>query len=246
LIQARNLRKRIGAVTAVNDLSFEARDGAITGLLGANGAGKTTTLRMICGALQPDSGSIHIDDASSSGDAIELQRRVGALLDHTGLYSRLTARENIEYFGQLRGLRGGRLRDQTDRTISRLGLEAAADRRTFGFSQGERMKVALGRAIVHSPGNLLLDEPTNGLDVPTVRSLRSLLKEMRESGMCIVLSSHVLDEVRALCDVVVVIAKGRSVAHGDPEELCRQAGAASLEDAFMSLTQTEAIECRPN
>ena len=246
MIQVRDLRKRFGAVAAVNGLWFQARDGAITGLLGANGAGKTTTLRMICGALQPDAGSIRIDDAPANGDPIELQSRIGALLDHTGLYSRLTARENIRYFGELRGLTRSRLRGQTDWVLSRLGLEAAADRRTAGFSQGERMKVALGRAIVHSPKNLLLDEPTNGLDIPTVRSLRSLLKEMRDSGMCIVFSSHVLDEVRALCDEVVVIAKGRVVAQGAPEDLCEQSGAASLEDAFVNLTQPEAIECRPN
>jgi sodium transport system ATP-binding protein len=235
MITIQKLAKSFDARLVVKELSFEAPDGAITGLLGANGAGKTTTLRMICGVLQPDSGSIVVDD-TSSGDALDRQRRIGALLDHMGIYSRLTVRENLAYFGRLRGMPADLLAARIEAVVSILGLEAIAGRRMHGFSQGERMKTALGRALLHSPKNLLLDEPTNGLDIPTIRSLRDLLRRLRDSGTCIVYSSHVLDEVRALCDRVVIIAGGRIVAEGSPQELCSQADTTSLEEAFIELT----------
>ena len=228
MIQVQNLSKSFDNRVAVRSLSFTAPDGAITGLLGANGAGKTTTLRMICGVLQPESGSVTIDGAG-----------LGALLDHTGIYPRLTVRENLAYFGMLRGMPPATLAERVSQALATLGLEAIADRRTAGFSQGERMKTALGRAILHAPKNLLLDEPTNGLDVHTVRSLRDLLRRWRDAGACVVFSSHVLEEVRALCDQVVVIDRGRLVAQGSAAELCRQTDSASLEDAFVKLTRTE-------
>jgi sodium transport system ATP-binding protein len=223
MIQIQNLRKSFGSRTVVQDLSFNAPDGAITGLLGANGAGKSTTLRMICGVLTPDSGLIQVD-------------RFGALLDHAGIYSRLTVRENLTYFGELQGMPRKLLDERVDEVLSTLGLDSIADTRTAGFSQGERMKTALGRAILHSPQNLLLDEPTNGLDVPTIRSLREMLRRLRGMGQCILFSSHVLDEVRALCDKVVVISSGRFAAEGSPADLCIQTGTSSLEEAFVALT----------
>jgi sodium transport system ATP-binding protein len=241
MIKVLELGKSFAGRPAVRHLSFEAPDGAITGLLGSNGAGKTTTLRMICGVLQPDSGSITID---AGNDPLGRRRRVGALLDHTGIYSRLTVRENLVYFGRLRGMPPKLLMERVDQVLSILGLESIASRRMAGFSQGERMKTALGRAILHSPQNLLLDEPTNGLDVPTVRSLRDLLRRLRDSGTCVVFSSHVLDEVRALCDKVVVISSGSLIAQGSPTELCAKAGTASFEDAFIRLTcQPENCSC---
>ena len=240
MITTHKLAKSFDGRPIVRDVSFDAPDGAITGLLGANGAGKTTTLKMICGALQPESGSIVVDDAvdetGAPGDPLSRQHRIGALLDHMGIYSRLTVRENLAYFGRLRGMPAELLEERIESVVSVLGLEAIADRRTKGFSQGERMKTALGRALLHSPQNLLLDEPTNGLDIPTIRALRDLLKRLRDSGTCIVYSSHVLDEVRALCDRVVIIAEGRIVAQGSPQELCSQAETASLEEAFIELT----------
>ena len=235
MITIQKLAKSFDARPVVKELSFEAPDGTITGLLGANGAGKTTTLRMICGVLQPESGSIVVDD-TSSGDALDRQRRIGALLDHIGIYSRLTVRENLAFFGRLRGMPADLLAERIEAVVSILGLEAIADRRTHGFSQGESMKTALGRALLHSPQNLLLDEPTNGLDIPTIRSLRDLLRRLRDAGTCIVYSSHVLEEVRALCDRVVIIAGGRIVAEGSPQELCSQADTTSLEEAFIELT----------
>jgi sodium transport system ATP-binding protein len=236
MINVQNLGKSFDRRPVVRSLSFTAPDGAITGLLGANGAGKTTTLRMICGVLQPESGSVIVDDVAASGDPLARQRRVGALLDHIGIYPRLTVRENLAYFGRLRGMPPAALAKRIGQVLALLGLEAIADRRTAGFSQGERMKTALGRAILHSPRNLLLDEPTNGLDVPTVRSLRNLLRRLRDAGTCVVFSSHVLEEVRALCDRVVVIDRGCLVAQGAPAELCAQTETASLEDAFVKLT----------
>ena len=240
MITTYKLAKSFDGRPVVRDVSFDAPDGAITGLLGANGAGKTTTLKMICGALQPESGSILVDDAveegGAPGDPVSRQHRIGALLDHMGIYSRLTVRENLSYFGRLRRMPAELLEERIESVVSVLGLEAIADRRTKGFSQGERMKTALGRALLHSPQNLLLDEPTNGLDIPTIRALRDLLRRLRDSGTCIVYSSHVLDEVRALCDRVVIIAEGKIVAQGSPQELCSQAATASLEEAFIELT----------
>jgi sodium transport system ATP-binding protein len=236
MIEVRNLQKQFGAVAALQDVSFLAHDGAITGLLGANGAGKSTILRTICGVLKPGGGEVRIDGASLPDDPLVLQRRVGGLLDHAGLYSRLTPREIFTFSGRLHGIPRMRLRDRVEDVVAFLGMQTIAGRRTGRFSQGERMKTALGRALIHSPKNLLLDEPTNGLDVPSVRALRLLLHRMRDAGACIVLSSHVLEEVRALCDRAVVLARGRVVAEGTPADLCRRAGVHTLEDAFVAFT----------
>lgn len=246
MIEVRNLCKTFGLVPAVTDVSFTAPDGMITGILGENGAGKTTTLAMICGLLRPDGGSIEI----RVGAPAEQRPRLGALLDHKGLYGRLTARENIAYFGALHGLEGRALDRRVQEVLMQLGLEGIADRRTAGFSQGERMKVSLGRAIVHSPPHLLLDEPTNGLDIPTAHGLRQMLRRMRDRGTCIIFSSHVLDDVRALCDKVVILSHGHVAADGDAAAICRAAGTPTLEEAFLKLTRGEerihesAVDCR--
>ena len=237
MIVIRHLHKSFGAVTAVREVSLTAADGRITGLLGENGAGKTTTLALTCGLIPPDGGSIQV--GPDSGSPFDRRRRIGALLDHKGLYDRLTARENIEYFGRLHGMSGQTLTERVETVLHELGLQSIADRRTGGFSQGERMKVALGRVVVHAPAHLLLDEPTNGLDIPTVQALGKLLRRMRDQGACIILSSHVLEVVRALCDSVVIISHGRVVAEGDEAAICRRAKRATLEDAFVALTGHE-------
>lgn len=234
MVRIQNLEKSFDERFVVKNLSFQAPDGTITGLLGANGAGKSTTLRMICGVLQPDLGSICVDGVVEN--ALARQTRLGALLDHAGIYSRLTVRENLMYFGRLRGMAPKSLNERIDEILKALTMASIADRRTAGFSQGERMKTALARAVLHSPRNLLLDEPTNGLDIPTVRSLRDFLRRWRDSGACIVFSSHVLEEVRTLCDRIVVIAEGSLVAQGTPSELCAQTNTASIEEAFIKLT----------
>ena len=240
MIAMRGVRKRFGHVEAVRDVTFQAADGTVTGLLGPNGAGKTTTLRILSGLMPPDAGSVHVDGADVVADPIGAQRHMGLLPDARGLYPRLTPREHMHYFGSLHGLDSTTLRERTEALVRRLGLEAIADRRVAGFSQGERTKVALARALVHGPRNVILDEPTNGLDVMSTRSLRSLIRDLRQEGCCVVFSSHVMQEVTALCDRIVVIAHGTVVAEGTADELRQQTGQADLEDAFVSLAGLEA------
>jgi sodium transport system ATP-binding protein len=240
VIKLEDVQKRFGDVEAVRRVSFTAPDGTVTGLLGPNGAGKTTTLRLLSGLMRPDAGRILVDGVDVVGDPIGAQRHMGLLPDSRGLYPRMTAREHIRYFGELHGLGGVLLRDRTERLIRRLGLEALADRQVAGFSQGERTKVALARALVHEPRNVVLDEPTNGLDVMSTRAMRDLIRALRQDGCCVLFSSHVMQEVSALCDRIVVIAHGRVASAGTPEELCRQTGCDNLEDAFVALAGLDA------
>ncbi len=239
MIRVEQLRKQFGSVTAVDDVSFVAGDGAVTGLLGPNGAGKTTTLRMLYTLMRPDAGRIMIDDVDAVADPLAAQARLGVLPDVSGLYPRLTARENVLYFGELQGLTGAALAARTDALLDRLDMRAIADRRTAGFSHGERTKVALARALVHDPRNVLLDEPTNGLDVMSTRAVREIIRRLRSEGRTVVFSSHVMQEVSALCDTIVVMAHGRIVASGTPEALRAETGQQTLEDAFVALTGLE-------
>jgi sodium transport system ATP-binding protein len=231
---AKSFGKR-GEVKAVAGVSFEAADGAITGLLGPNGAGKTTLLRMLATLVLPDSGHAKIGGLDVVEDRYPVRRRIGVLSDARGLYPRLTARENIRYYGELHGLDGTALESRIDELVGVLGLEPIANRRAQGFSQGERMKTAIARALVHDPDTILLDEPTNGLDIMSVRSLREQLKTLRAAGKCLLFSSHVMQEVAALCDRIVILGKGRVVAEGTAAELVAKSGASSLEDAFVGL-----------
>jgi sodium transport system ATP-binding protein len=226
---------RRGEVRAADGVTFQARDGAITGLLGPNGAGKTTVLRMLATLMIPDAGSARVDGLDVVRERHAVRQRIGVLSDARGLYPRLTARENVRYYGELYGLSGAALEARVDALLEALGLGALADRRTQGFSQGERMKVAIARAIVHDPPNILLDEPTNGLDIMSVRALRDQLRQLRAQGKCLLFSSHVMQEVAALCDSIVVLARGRVVAQGTAAELVAQANAPTLEDAFVGL-----------
>ena len=233
MIEGKNLNKRFGAVEAVRNLSFTARDGAITGLLGPNGAGKSTTLRMLYGVLEPDGGSAVIDGIDIRDQPARARARLGVLPHAAGLYGNLTARENIEYFGALHGIARPELRRRVGALARALDMESFVDRRAKGFSQGQRVKAALARALVHDPANLVLDEPTNGLDVMAIRSLREMLGTLRSQGRCIVFSSHVMQEVAALCDYVVILGDGRVLAQGTVEALRAATGAASLEEAFL-------------
>ncbi len=236
MIEARQLHKRFGKVVAVDDVSFVAPDGRITGLLGPNGAGKSTTLRILYTILKPDGGQALVDGELAERDNPAVRARLGVLPHSSGVYAALTVRENVEYFGRLAGLSRSQARGRARELIELLELTDIADRRTKGFSQGQKIKTALARALVHAPKNLILDEPTNGLDVPSVRKLRSLLVKLRSVGHCVLFSSHVMQEVATLCDDVIVIAHGRVVAHGTPEELRAKAGTADFEEAFMRLT----------
>ncbi|HYO52300.1 ATP-binding cassette domain-containing protein [Archangium sp.] len=235
MIQVTNLHKRFGAVTAVEDVSFRAEDGVVTGLLGPNGAGKTTTLRMLYTLIRPDKGSAKVDGLEVAERPLEVRRAIGVLPDARGLYPRLTAREHIHYAGELHGLSGAALDRRIGELVELLDMKEIADRRTEGFSQGERMKVALARALVHAPRNVLLDEPTNGLDVMSTRAVRTLIRRLREQGHCVVFSSHVMQEVAALCDRIVVVARGRVVADGTPDELRARTGKDNLEEAFVTV-----------
>jgi sodium transport system ATP-binding protein len=242
MIEARHLHKRFGPVTAVQDVSLTARDGCITGLLGPNGAGKSTTLRMLYTVLQPDSGDAFIDGISITEQSLAARRCMGVLPHGAGVYPHLTARENIQYFAELHGLSRAACEERTTQMIELLEMTDFADRQTKGFSQGQRLKTALARAMVHEPRNILLDEPTNGLDVMAVRTLRALLLKLKGSGRCILLSSHVMQEVAALCDEVVVIAGGKVVADGTPEQLRARAGTSDLEEAFMRFLEPSASQ----
>ena len=227
-----------GEVHAVREVSFDAPDGQITGLLGPNGAGKTTLLRMLATLILPDAGIASIGGYDVAGDRFAVRERLGVLSDARGLYARLTARENIRYYGALHGLFGPGLEARIAGLLHALGLDALADRRTQGFSQGEKMKVAIARALVHDPATILLDEPTNGLDIMSVRALRAQLRQLRGEGKCLLFSSHVMQEVAALCDRIVILGAGRVVAQGTAAELIAQSGTPTLEDAFVTLLGT--------
>lgn len=237
MIRIENISKSFGKITALDNISCEFRDGEITGLLGLNGAGKTTLMRMIYGLLQPSIGRILIDERDVQQHPREVRRKLGVLPDDTGLYKRLTARENIEYFGQLQGIPPSDLTTHSEQLIELLGMQFIADRRAEGFSLGERMKTALARAIVHQPQHIMLDEPTNGLDVITTRAVRRMLLALRDQGRCVVFSSHLMHEVGGLCDRIIVIASGRIVAQGSLADIITEAQCENLEDAFIHLSQ---------
>jgi sodium transport system ATP-binding protein len=239
MIETQGLHKRFGKTVAVEEVSFTARDGGVTALLGPNGAGKTTSLRMLYGLLKPDAGRALVDGHEAAADPLAAQRHLGVLPDSTGLYGRLTTREQLRYAARLQGLSAREAGERAAWLIDRLDMRGIADRPSAGFSQGERRKVALGRALIHDPRNVVLDEPTNGLDVPSTRVMRRFVRELADSGKCVLFSTHILQEVSAVCDRVVVIAHGRVVAEGTPAELVERTGEANLEDAFVRLIGTE-------
>lgn len=229
-------------VKAVQDVSFEAPDGRITGLLGPNGAGKTTTLRMLAGLITPDAGRLWVDGIDVLAEPRNALSRMGMLSDARGLYPRLTARENIVYYGELQGMPREAAHERAEVLARMLDMTRLLDRRTEGFSQGERMKTALARALVHDPANIVLDEPTNGLDVLATRALRDALRLLRTpegGGKCIVFSTHIMQEVERLCDGVVVVSHGRTVASGTVEQLLAQTGERDFEEAFVELAFAE-------
>ena len=242
MIEAFGLSKRFGSIEAVREVSFVAQDGQITGLLGANGAGKSTCFRMLYGVLTPDSGRACIDGIDILGETSKARAHLGVLPHAAGLYNNLTARENIQYFGSLYGMNRRLLKARTEALAHSLGMESFIERRAKGFSQGQRIKVALARALVHDPGNVVLDEPTNGLDVMAIRNLREMLLELKAQGRCVLFSSHVMQEVAALCDRVVIIGRGRVLADSTVQEIRERNGNASLEEAFLQvLGATEGV-----
>jgi sodium transport system ATP-binding protein len=239
MIQVDNLHKSFGKVNALNGVSFIAPDGQITGLLGPNGAGKTTTLRILYTLLRPDQGSAQVDGLDTLKDTLLAQRRIGVLPESHGLYPRLTARENIRYYGKLHGLSGKELEDRIAELVRLLDMQDIEKRRTDGFSSGQRVKVAIARALIHQPQNILLDEPTNGLDVMSTRSMRAFIRSLRDEGKCVLLSSHIMQEISALCDQIIILYRGEVISRGTPQEILAATGKENLEDAFVAAIGTE-------
>jgi sodium transport system ATP-binding protein len=237
VISVRNLSKSFGKVQALRDVSFDAADGRITGLLGPNGAGKSTTLRILYTVLKPDAGSATVDGADVVSQSLEARKRIGSLPHGSGLYPHLTARENIAYYARLYGLPEETVAEKVERVIGQLDIADFADRRTKGFSHGQRTKVALARALVHEPRNVILDEPSNGLDVMATRSLREHIRKLKAAGTCVLFSSHVMQEVAALCDEIVIIAAGQVALHDSPDGIREATGCDDLEDAFVHAIQ---------
>jgi sodium transport system ATP-binding protein len=235
MIQVNSISKSFGKVEAVKNVTFTAPDGQVTALLGANGAGKTTSLRMIYSLITPQSGSVLIDGVDPAKEPEKARKLLGVLPDARGLYLRLTARENIEYFGKLHGMSDSEIATRSEQLIKDLRMEEFADRRTDGFSQGQRVKVAMARALVHDPQNIILDEPTNGLDVMSTRGVRSFLQKEKQRGKCILFSSHVMQEVSAVSDEILVIHDGTVCSTGTEEELKQQTNEVNLEDAFVHI-----------
>ena len=234
MIEVAGLVKRFGKVEALRGVDFKAADGEITGLVGPNGAGKSTTLRILCTVLRAGAGSARVGGIEVADDPKAVRRRIGVLPHNSNLYGNLSARENIAYYAALQGLEGAALTAAVATTVERLGIEPFADRRAKGFSQGQRLRVALARALVHDPDTLILDEPTNGLDVMATRVLRDVIRERRDSGCCVLFSSHVMQEVAALCDRIAIVAQGRVVVDGTADEIRAATGCEDLEDAFVA------------
>jgi sodium transport system ATP-binding protein len=240
MIEVQDLRKSFRDLVAVENVSFSAKDGQITGLIGPNGAGKTTTLRILYTIMRPDSGRALVDGFDAVADPQQVQRRIGVLPDNRGLYPRLTAREHIRYYGRLHGMKGEALESAIEEMIDTLVMRDVADRRTKGFSKGQTLKVALARALVHKPHNVMLDEPTNGLDVDSSRAVRDMVRRIRDKGRCVLFSSHIMSEVQALCDRIIVMGHGRVVAEGTPDDLATLTGQADLEEIFVAIARDEA------
>ncbi len=234
MIEVTNLHKSFGKIAALKGVTFQAQDGHITGLLGPNGAGKTTTLRILYTLVIPTQGEARIDGFDTRRQKLQAQRCLGALPDSQGLYPRLTARENIRYYGRLHGLSGESLEARIDELVKMLEMETFESRRTEGFSSGQRVKVAIARAIIHNPRNILFDEPTNGLDVMSTRAMRLFIRRLRDDGHCVLFSSHIMQEVAALCDHIVIISQGQVAAQGSAGELMSATGQSNLEDAFVA------------
>ncbi len=239
MIKVTNLHKSFGKIRAVQGISFEAHDGEVTGLLGPNGAGKTTTLRMLYSLLPFDEGEIRIDELDPSRDALKIKTTIGVVPDSRGIYTHLTARENISYYGELQGMVNSAIDARIDEFIQLLDMSDFIDRRTSEFSQGQRVKVAIARAMVHDPQTVLMDEPSNGLDVMSNRELRKYILGLKSSGRSVILSTHIMQEVAALCDRIIIIAGGKIAANGTADELLELSACDTLEDAFVKLIGSE-------
>ena len=244
MIEIKNLKKYYGednSIKAVDDVSFICPDGQITGLLGPNGAGKTTTLRLISGLITPLAGTVVVDGHDVTHDPRGVRQALGVQADMSGVYPRLTPREQFRYYGRFYGLKGQELEARIQAVITELNMEEIAERRAEGFSRGQRQKIVLGRALVHNPPNIIMDEPTNGLDVMAVRDTRETIRQMRDQGRCVLFSTHYMDEAERLCDHIAIIVGGKIVASGTPAALMQRTSKDNLEDAFVALAGREGL-----
>jgi sodium transport system ATP-binding protein len=229
------LEKTLGANKVLRGISFQAQAGEIFGLLGPNGAGKTTTLRIICTLLSPDAGTVEVLGFGTRTTPEEVRRRIGVVTADIGVYPRLSARENIEYFARLCGLSGDDLARKVDGVIERLDMSSFAKQRAESLSSGQKQKVAIARAIVHDPEVLMFDEPTSNLDVLASKEVREFMVEAKGRGKCVIFSTHVMHDAERLCDHVTIIHHGHVVASGRTDEV--RGDRRDLEDAFLALVE---------
>ncbi|MCZ7542148.1 MAG: ABC transporter ATP-binding protein [Anaerolineae bacterium] len=241
MVEAEGLVKRFKRVTAVDGLSFTARGGEVFGLLGPNGAGKTTTLRLLATVLEPTAGTARVNGYDIRTEKAKVRAALGLLVEDAGLYRKVSARDHLRYFGRLHGVNGAELERRVDYLIDALGMAAFADRDTEGFSRGMKRRVVMGITLIHDPQVVILDEPTIGLDVVSTRAVRDMIRQFRDVGRCVIISTHLMDEVQRLCDRVAIIHNGRILAQGTPDALTAQAGAPDLETAFVKIVGEEAL-----
>jgi len=228
--------KNFGDIAALSDVSIQLNKGEIVGLVGGNGAGKTTLLRLLCGVYRPTNGSVRFVDDGENKPVDEVRGRLGVVPESTGLYSRLTAWENIRYHTRIHGRDDEKSWNRTHRFAKSLDIVDELHRPTRGFSRGMRQKIALIRAIAHGPDLLLLDEPTAGLDVTSARKVRDLVRQLGDDGGTVIYSTHMLSEAQRICDRIIILHNGTVRADGSPNELLQMTSTIDLEDAYVSLT----------
>ncbi len=245
LLTVTNVTKSFTDVTALDDVSIEFNSGEVVGLVGGNGAGKTTLLRLLCGLYKPTDGRVHGEIEGENIDIHMMREHLGVVPESTGLYSRLTAWENVRYHSRLNGISDEHSWARTLRFSKLLNFEEDLHRATRGFSRGMRQKTALLRALAHGPKILLLDEPTGGLDVTSARMVRRLVRKLGDEGGTVIYSTHHLAEAQQVCDRIVIIHNGTIRADGTPQALMEEAGCESLEEAYVALTQDVARSTKP-
>ncbi|WP_028400159.1 ATP-binding cassette domain-containing protein [Ectobacillus panaciterrae] len=232
---SRSFKEKKTVIDAVKDLSFTISKGEVVGLLGENGAGKTTLLRMISTMLEPTDGQIFINGIDIHKEPMKIKRSIGVLFgSETGLYDRLTARENLAYFAKLYGLGSHETKNRIDYLAARFGMKEFLDRKVGGFSKGMRQKVTIARTLIHDPDVILLDEPTTGLDITSANMFRELIHQLKKEGKTIIFSSHIMEEVKQLCESIIMIHKGQMVFEGHIEQLYKEEESTDLNYIFMS------------
>ena len=238
MIKVTSLKKNFGNVTALDGASFNAEDGKITALLGPNGAGKSTCLRILSTIIKPSDGEATISGLSVSEDSFAVRQQIGVLPHNSGIYSRLNAVENIDYYGQLHGIEAHELDERIENLLDQLQMKEFCLRPSEGYSQGQKIKVSLARALIHDPLNILLDEPSSGLDIMATRALRDIIIGLKDRGKCVLFSSHIMQEVETLCENIVIIDKGIVKFDGTIDQFRNHSGSHDLEEAFLKITNS--------